>query len=567
MMKKIIHKRISDAIALLQKDGTWPQCSVDTIAVERPKDVTHGDWTTQVAFLLAKPLKKAPYDIAQELAGAMTKGEEIAEIVAQKPGYINIVVSQQYRMRALAAILEQKEAYGKNTLLAGKRVMVEYTQPNPFKPFHIGHLMSNTIGESVSRIIAFCGAKTVRANYQGDVGPHVAKALWGLQKLGYAPDDVEKIGEAYAYGHKMSEEDETAKQEINAINAAVYNRDDATLMEAYEKGRTVTLAQFEKIYEMLGTHFDRYYFESQTWEKGVEIVRGHIGDIFTESDGAIVFEGEQYGLHTRVFITAQGLPTYETKEIGLAFLKNETCPCNTYVVTTAVEQAEYFAVVKKVLSLLDPMFEDALVHVPHGMMQLTTGKMSSRTGNVITGESLLHDAVEVARAKISERVAGAADNRRITDMVAVGGVKFDILKQRAGKNIAYDAHKALSFDGDSGPYIQYTYARCMSVMAKARACGLDGSFDLYDDESVVIARNLVRFGEVVEKACHEYAPHYIAQYVLELAHAYNTFYAHHVIVDEKQPSASQYRIALTQATAHVIKNSMNLLGIRVPEEM
>ncbi len=567
-MKKIIGKKIKESIVQLQKDGVWSEFDVPEIVVERPKDLSHGDWTTNVAFLLAKELKKSPLDVAQELGGALSgEGlENITDITAVQPGYINFTCDRDLHTQELKSIIKVGDEYGKNDTLHGQKVTVEYTQPNPFKPFHIGHLMSNTIGESLSRIIEFSGADVVRANYQGDVGPHVAKALWGLKKLGYDPTDIDKIGEAYAYGHAASEDDEKAKKEIDTINAAVYSESDPELMKIYNTGRIKTLERFEELYDILGTKFDRYYFESETWQKGEEIVRAHMGDIFEESEGAIIFDGEKYGLHKRVFITTQGLPTYEAKELGLTFLKKEKDPSDVYLVTTAVEQDEYFKVVTKALELIDESFVGKLKHISHGMMQLSSGKMSSRKGNVITGESLIMDAQKVAAEKMSERAENDVAQDTI-NMIAVAGLKFSILKQRAGKNIVYDADTALSFDGDSGPYVQYTYARCQSVIAKAQKNNMQPAFIHACEGSIVVEKILTQFEEVVEYANKEYAPHHIANYLLDLVHAYNSYYADNIIVDVEEQDISEYRLAVTVATAQVIKNGMMLLGIRVPEKM
>lgn len=567
-MIQIIRKKIRESIVQLQTEGVWSEFDVPKIVVERPKDLSHGDWTTNVAFLLAKELKKSPFDVAQELGDALDNGdlENITDIVVIQPGYINFTCNRNVHTQELKNIITVGDEYGKNDSLHGQKITVEYTQPNPFKPFHIGHLMSNTIGESLSRIIEFSGADVVRANYQGDVGPHVARALWGLKKLGYEPTNINKIGEAYAYGHAAAENDEEIKKEIDAINTAIYNESDPELMAIYSVGRAKTLERFEELYGILGTKFDRYYFESDTWKKGEEIVRAHIGDIFEESEGAIIFDGEKYGLHKRVFITTQGLPTYEAKELGLAFLKKEKDPSDIYVITTAVEQDEYFKVVKKALELVDESFVGKMRHVSHGMMQLSSGKMSSRKGNVITGESLIEDAQKVAAEKMSERAENDVAQDMV-NMIAVAGLKFSILKQRSGKNIVYDADTALSFDGDSGPYVQYTYARCQSVITKAQQNNIQPAFTHACEESIVIEKILTQFEEVVEYASKEYAPHHIANYLLDLVHAYNSYYANNVIVDIEKQDISEYRVAITVATAQVIKNGMMLLGICVPEKM
>lgn len=567
-MKDVIIQLVSDGISELQNNDVWSNFVVSNIVVERPSDMSHGDWTTNVSFIIAKELKKSPFEIAQELSEVLAQNnvKNIASVEAVQPGYINFMLDRRVLVQELDNIITMGDAYGSNDSLKDKKITVEYTQPNPFKPFHIGHLMSNTIGESLAQIVEFSGASVVRANYQGDVGPHVAKAIWGLQKLNYDPADMANIGEAYVYGHAAATDDEQAKKEIDKINAAVYHKSDEEIMKIYEIGRTKTLEHFEEIYKILGTKFDVYYFESEVWQRGEEIVRENMGKIFEDSEGAIIFDGEKYDLHKRVFITSKGLPTYEAKEMGLAFLKKETNPSDTYIVTTAVEQDEYFKVVKKALELIDESFVGKIQHVSHGMMQLASGKMSSRKGNVITGESLIIDAQEIAKEKMSDRALGDT-SEDIINAIAVAGIKFNVLKQRAGKNITYDPDIALSFDGDSGPYVQYTYARCQSIKTKAKENNIVAKCINPGDDSVDIEKILTQFPEVVERAEIEYAPHHIANYLLELVHAYNSYYADNIIVDVDYVERSEYRIAVTAAVAQVIKNGMNLLGIQVPEKM
>ncbi len=567
-MKKIVEEMINDAIIRLQESGNWNSFDVPLIIVDRPKSIVHGDWTTNVCFILAKILQRSPLIIMEELSAELhvEKNNFIESITAISPGYINFSLQQSVLIEELQKINEKNDSYGNNNALNGQAIMIEYTQPNPFKPFHIGHLMSNTIGESLSRIIAFSGANVIRANYQGDVGPHVAKSLWAIQKFGYDITNIDEIGKAYAKGHVAYETDETAKKEIHAINKAIYTCSNDDLMRLYAIGRSRTLERFEEIYAILGTKFDVYYFESDTWKRGERIVREHMGDIFEESEGAIIFDGEKYGLHKRVFITTQGLPTYEAKDVGLAMIKKETYPSDQYIITTAVEQEEYFKVIKKAIELIDPSFTGKLTHIAHGMMQLTTGKMSSRKGNVITGESLITDAQTVAKAKMSERAMDDMQDATV-NMIAVAGIKFNILKQHTGKNIMYDAQSALSFDGDSGPYVQYTYARCRSVITKAQNEKIVPHWSESCKNSVELERTLVQFPEVVLRASQDHAPHYIANYVIDCARLFNAFYATTTIIDKSDSQKTAYRVAVTMATAQIIKNSLYLLGIQTPEKM
>ncbi|MDZ4227265.1 MAG: arginine--tRNA ligase, partial [Patescibacteria group bacterium] len=374
------------------------------VPLEHPSELQNGDYSTSVAMQYTKEANVAPRNLAEKLVAALGAIDGVAKTEIAGAGFINFYLAPQ----ALAASLEKARAedmWGANETLERKKIMVEYTDPNPFKEFHIGHLMSNAIGESLARLLEFSGAEVKRANYQGDIGPHVAKAIWGLRKLGLDASLPASLGKAYAAGANAYEEDEAAKAEIDAINKKIYDHSDAGIGALYATGREASLKHFEDIYGTLGTKFDYYFFESVTAPKGMEIVHAH-GDVFEESDGATVYKGEKDGLHTRVFLTSQGLPTYETKDLGLAELKAETWPFDESITVTAHEQGGYFAVVLAAMKKVMPEIAAKIKHVSHGMMRFAEGKMSSRTGNVVTGESLLRELTEAAKRRASESRAG-----------------------------------------------------------------------------------------------------------------------------------------------------------------
>ncbi len=550
-----IRTKIAEALGGLGV-GVAPQ----DVPLEFPADMAHGDYASGIALGKAKEAGTNPRALAEKLVAAMGAIEGVEKIEIAGPGFINFTLMPNAVARVVAAAA--KTGWGRGQSYTGRTIMVEYTQPNPFKPFHIGHLMSNAIGESVSHLIEYAGAKVIRANYQGDVGPHVAKCLWGVQKLGADVRDADELGRAYAYGAAAYEDSPEAKAEIDAMNKQIYAHTDPALDALYNAGRTASLEHFEVLYKILGTHFDHYFFESETAPKGEEIVRTH-PEVFVPSDGALVFKGEEHGLHTRVFITSHDTPTYEAKEIGLETLKQELYPqADTFIITTAVEQKEYFAVVKAALNLVAPEIARKLVHISHGMMRFASGKMSSRKGNVITGESLLTSLIEVARERAKD--SRSTHPEALAKDVAVAGIKFQILRGAAGKDIVYDEDRALSLEGDSGPYLQYTYARTQAVLQKAAAAGIALVVDAAASPAP-IARLLVRFPAIAERAAREYAPHHIAQFLLELAGAFNSWYAQEQILDGTP--AATHKLALTAAVGTTLRDSLLLLGIPAPEKM
>ncbi|MDD5720866.1 MAG: arginine--tRNA ligase [Candidatus Pacebacteria bacterium] len=534
-----------------------------------PKDLKNGDYT------FISSLENAKESLEKLEKNKLPEIEKI-EMVGR---FINFHLSRKFFANRVEEILNNPEDFGKNNSLEGKKIMVEYTDPNPFKPFHIGHLMSNAIGESISRLVEFSGAKIARANFQGDLGLHVAKAIYGLMdneklqsKAGSNALQASNIGKAYARGAELYEIDEEIKKEIDEINKKLYikedDKKDKKITEIYEWGFRVTMETFEDLYKMLGTKFDFYFLESVMADIGREIVNANMG-IFEESDGAIVFKAEKYDskLHTRVFITSAGLPTYETKDLGLAEEKFKTFPdMDLSIMVTANEQKDYMRVVMKAISLINKEHAEKMKHITHGMMRLPTGKMGSRKGNVITGESLLNDARDAILEKMTNRDFSPQEEEKVANDVSVSALKYSILKQGIGGDIIYDFEKSISFEGDSGPYLQYAYARANSILEKAQKENILPDPHAFGEEIFEVEKLLYKFPEIVFRSAKEYEPHYIANYLIEVARAFNSFYGNTVIVN-KEDSSSGYKISLTYAFSFVMKNGLYLLGITAPKKM
>ncbi len=579
---------------------------LDKITLEHPGDISHGDYATNVAFqALRKQAIEATKDFktniktTEVVGGVSTKEEvaswgnpkELAEVIAKKileqkpeflssvsvagPGFINFTLSKKYLSDTIIHIIENPSDWGKTNVYAGKKVMVEYTQPNPFKPFHIGHLMSNAIGESISRLVEFSGAQTVRANYQGDVGLHVAKAIWGIQKRGSPPEgstisaQAKYIGDCYSYAANLYETNDMVKAEIDIINKKVYDRSDKNINDIYDWGRKVTLNAFEELYTILGTKFDYYFFESEMGDRGKQIIQENIGKVFTESDGAIIFKGEEYDptLHTRVFVSSLGLPMYEAKELGLTITKFEKENPDISITTTAVEQKEYMRVVTKAVSLLHKEYADKMRHITHGMMRLVGGKMASRKGNVITGESLIQETFEEIRQKVQTLRGENSLKESDIERIGIAALKYSILRSSLESDIVYDEEKSISFEGDSGPYLQYASTRAKSVLEKAEKESLyPGPNISQNDEVTLLERKIYLFPEIVERSATLFEPHHIVTYLTELASVFNSYYAHEQIIHSDN-SGTPYRLALVKATYQTIKNGLWLLGISLPEKM
>lgn len=559
-MEDVITTAVAEAI---EKLGIEPT----DFMVENPSDISNGDYACNVAMVLAKSLGKAPRLVAEEIAAVLAgQIEYVEKIVIAGPGFINFYLARDFFTAETTRIISLGENWGKNDSLTGEIVVIEYTSPNLFKPLHIGNLVGNIIGESFARLFEFNGATVKRFNYPSDIGLTVAKGVWGLKNLQGNPKEIMALGEAYRTGNKAYEAGGAEAEEIKTINTALYQNSDPELSELREVGIATSRTHLNELLRLLGTTFDVEITESEASQPGAAIVRSAIGTTFKESDEAVVYEGEKVGLHTRVFLNSKGLPTYEAKDVGHFALKQKAEPnWNHSVIVTGNEQTEYFKVVFAVLHELFPEIEGrTLEHIPTGFLTLTTGKMSSRLGNVLTGESLLGELQEAAKERA---VSTRTDNTDVlAEEIAVAALKYQILKHGVGSNIIFDKEKAISFEGDSGPYLQYTYARIGSVLEKARAAGLSTSSKQTPEVPYEIEHVLYRFESVVVDALRERAPQQLVVYLTELAGLFNTFYAHEKIADADDEFAP-YKMAIAEAVAISLKNGLWALGIKAPERL
>lgn len=537
--------------------------------VENPADISNGDYSTNIAMALSKELGRSPSEIADGIIDSLNKKsiKEFSKIEKAGPGFINFFLSDDYVRQEIT-----KPSF-KNDSLKGKKMLLEFTDPNPFKQFHIGHLMTNTVGESLSRIFEANGADVKRLCYQGDTGLHVAKAIWGITKhKDFFPQDQDSLedkakylGDSYVYGSNQYEEDSNAKDEIDELNKILFeNKDvDIELQTYYAKGRKWSLEYFDKMYAILGTKFDKFYLETQSAPIGLEIIKENTGKVFKESEGAIIYEGEQDGLHTRVFVNSKGVPTYETKDLGLMLLKEKDFKYDQSLIITGNEQDQYFKVVFAAMSKVHPEIVKKSKQMSHGMLRFSTGKMSSREGNIITAEEMINQVRGMVEEKIRDRDLSIDENKEIQDKVSISAIKYSILKQSIGKDIIFDFEKSISFEGDSGPYIQYAYTRAKSILDKA---GSIKKGDAKDWGTIELERLIIQYKDILNKALEDLAPQHLVTYLTKLAGEFNSFYANEKILDESDEN-SGYKLQITKAVQETLKEGLNVLGIDVPSKM
>lgn len=540
LMKQEIIKKIEE---VLKEEGVKdPKVNLVPSAY-----LDKADYSTNVAMVYAKEIDNTPMYLAERIKSHL-ESQNIFGITIAQPGFINFFFDKEYYANALFKPTENENIF------SGKTFVVEHTQPNPFKEFHIGHLMNNTIGESIKRIFVAGGAEVKTATYHGDVGLHVAKAVWAIKQ------NVD-FKDAYAKGHSAYEDNEESKKEIIEINKKIYDKSDSKINEIYQNGRKASFEYFETIYRKLDSDFDAHFYESESGEIGKQIVLDNLGKVFEEGEGgAVIFKGEEFEpkTHTRVFLNSDKLPTYEAKEVGLAKIKKDKWKYDESVTVTANEQDSFFKVVEVAIGEVFPELKGKLHHLSHGMLKLPSGKMSSRTGTIISAESLINQVKDKVRERIDDDV--------IAEQIAIGAIKYSILRQAIGGDIIFDFDKSISFEGDSGPYLQYSVVRAHSLLKKAE--GVVSVSDKLPEnwETTNLEKLLERFTSVVEKAGREYAPHHIATYLIELSGEFNSFYASNRIIAESD-TGSSYRLAITRSFAETMTQGLFLLGIKVPARM
>lgn len=525
-------------------------------------DEQFGDYSTNVAMQLGGKLHKNPREIAVALASKLHGQEGIAEVNIAGPGFINFKLTDE----ALLKTMNQKPA----KIYEGKTVVAEYSDPNPFKVLHAGHVYTTVVGDAIANLLGSSGAKVHRVNFGGDVGLHVGKTMWSiLKKLGGEnPEKLSEIPENeragwlaqnYIEGTAAYDENEQAKEEIMALNKRVYqlhadNDHESPFAQIYWTCREWSYQAFDAFYARLGTKLEKYYPESEVADLGLKTVKEHIGGVFEESEGAVIFKGEKYGLHTRVFINKQDLPTYEAKDVGLIIKKDQDYHFDKSVVVTGNEQQEYMAVVLKAIEQFLPELAKNTIYIPHGMVKLARNvKMSSRKGNIVRATEVLDITAEAIKTS----------GRDPNDITVLGAIKYSFLKSRLGGDLMYDPKESVSLEGNSGPYLQYAHARARNILAKVGEAKEPNDAQL-DENERSLARKISEYAEVIEKATAELMPHHVATYLYELSQAFNRFYEKSRVIGDARQGL---RLKLVGAYADVLKSGLTLLGISAPDKM
>jgi arginyl-tRNA synthetase len=541
--------------------------STDASVILTRPDEQFGDYATNVALQLAGSLGKNPREVAEQIAEKLRETGEYAEVTIAGPGFINI------RLSDAALLTAAKRELGGYT--AGQNIVLEYSCPNAFKELHTGHLYQTIFGDILARILMVGGATIHRTSFGGDVGLHVAKCLWGMRaELGgeypeklaaISSDTFERsrwISACYVKGAAAYEEDEMAKAEIDELNKTIYgyhdkNDHESPLAKIYWETRQWSFDYFDAFYKTIEVEPLHYYPESATAPTGLEVVREQLakGNL-KESEGAVVFEGdESKHLHTRVFITSKGLPTYETKDIGVIWQEKADYNFDHRILITGNDQKEYMRVVFAAAETFRPELAGVMTHLTNGLVRFADGKkMSSRLGNVTRAV----DVIDAVREKVAELVEDDA----LIEPVTLGAIKYVFARYKFGGDIAFDIEETVSLQGNSGPYLQYAHARARSILTKTTLTPALPS-QLEADERA-LALKLGEYAEATERAGIEYAPHIICQYLYELSQVFNRFYEKNRVIGHEREAE---RLVLVELYASHLKAGLGLLGITAPEKI
>ena len=594
-----IEKIIASAVANAVKELYGVDTPADKIVPQATRREFEGNLTV-VVFPWTKAAGKAPEAVGEEIGNYLVAHEDAVAAFNVVKGFLNIVIKPSYWNTVLAHITDTAD-YGvvkadDNSPL----VMVEYSSPNTNKPLHLGHVRNNLLGYSLSRILEACGNRVVKTNIVNDRGIHICKSMLAWKKWGEGatPQSTGKkgdhlIGDFYVlfdkhYKEQVKELMAQGMSEDEAKNAAplmeearemlrLWEKKDPEVRALWEKMNAWVYDGFDKTYQRMGVGFDKIYYESETYLEGKEKVLEGVekGIMYRKDDGSVWADLTGDGLDHKLLLRSDGTSVYMTQDIGTAKLRYQDYPIDKMIYVVGNEQNYHFQVLALLLDKLGFKWGKDLVHFSYGMVELPEGKMKSREGTVVDADDLMEEMVSTAREVSAQlgKLDGLSEQEidNIVEMVGMGALKYFLLKVDPRKNMTFNPKESIDFNGNTGPFIQYTYARIRSVLRRAAEEGLDAATDYSavepNDKETALVQRLADFPSVVQEAGRAYSPALIANYTYDLVKEYNQFYHDCSILREENAAVRAMRLELSRQTARVIKTAMSLLGIEVPERM
>ncbi|HLC74623.1 MAG TPA: arginine--tRNA ligase [Candidatus Nanoarchaeia archaeon] len=522
-------------------------------------------------YVLAKVQKKSPVQIAQQLA-SMALPAGIREIKAVGP-YINFFVDNAaFAAEVLPAVRKQTDKYG-----AGREsstILIEYCGPNTNKPLHLGHLRNMAIGGALCRLHSFLGNDVKPVNIVNDRGVHICQSMLAYDKWGKGKKPDKKsdhfVGDYYVLFAQQLQKNPELEKDVQDL-LLKWERGDKEVRALWKKMNGWVLKGFAETYKRFGVSFDKEYFESNLYEQGKEVAfEGLKNGVFIKDDKkSIVAPLESYGLSNKVVLRGDGTSVYITQDMYLAEERFKDFAYDKMLYVVASEQKLHFQQLFKILELLQRPFAKRLVHVSYGLVNLPSGRMKSREGTVVDADDIIDEVVALARKEVDSRYPALAAKVRSYRAEAIGlaAIKFYLLKTDAVRDIVYNPEESLHFEGETGPYLQYTHARACSILRKAGNAGKKLKFELlHEAQEQLLVQLISSFPEAVGNAAHEYKPHLLCRHLLDIAQAFNDFYHHHTVISENKELMG-VRLVLVDCVRQVLKNGLKLLGIEALEEM
>ncbi|MGM9847233.1 MAG: arginine--tRNA ligase [Muribaculaceae bacterium] len=593
-LNKILQTAVSKAVKELYGIDAAPE----TIVLQSTRKDFEGNLSV-VVFPWVKAAKKAPEAVANEIGEWLVKNEKVVERFNSVKGFLNLVICPTYWNSVLADI-DKAEDYGKTKATENSPlVMVEYSSPNTNKPLHLGHVRNNLLGFSLAEILKACGNKVVKTNIVNDRGIHICKSMLAWKKWGEGatPESTGKkgdhlIGDFYVLFDKhykaelkeltakgMTEEEaEKASPLMQEAREMLrkWEQKDPEIRSLWEMMNSWVYAGFDETYKRMGVDFDKIYYESNTYLEGKEKVLEGLekGIMYRKEDGSVWADLTDAGLDHKLLLRSDGTSVYMTQDIGTAKLRYQDYPIDKMIYVVGNEQNYHFQVLSLLLDRLGFKWGKDLVHFSYGMVELPEGKMKSREGTVVDADDLIDDMVKTAKVVSAElgKLDGLTENEvnEICETVGLGALKYFLLKVDPRKNMTFNPKESIDFNGNTGPFIQYTYARIRSVLRKAAETGVavtDFSAVVPNEKETALIQTLSDFPATVAEAGRSYSPALIANYTYELVKQYNQFYHDYSILREEDAAIRSLRLTICSVTAKVIKTAMSLLGINVPERM
>ena len=564
--KKTIAKAIAEVVNIDEKE-------LETY-IEIPKDANNGDYAFP-CFKLAKELKKAPPMIANDIKNNIKIDEEIIEKVEVAGGYLNFYIQQSLIVKDVLEEIANYDEYGKSEIGKGKNIIVEYSAPNIAKPFHIGHLRTTLIGNSLYRIYKYLGYHTIGINHLGDYGTQFGKMIeaykmWG-EEYDLSVDPINKLMDMYVRINELCKKDEKVLERCRE-NFRLLEAKDQYCVDLWNKFKDLSMVEFNKIYDILNVKFDSYKGESFYADKMDEVIEKlDEKGVLIESEGAKIVDLTDVGIDTPCIVQkANGSSIYATRDLAAIMYRAKTYDFDKCLYVVAYEQNLYFKQIFAVARyLVDEKYVKGLKHVSYGMVNLPTGKMSTRLGNVVKIEDLINETIEKAKEIIIEKNPELENKEEVAKKVGVGAIVYNTLSTTTIKDQIFDWDTALNFQGETGPYIQYTYVRTKSVLEKAGYMPKieEVKFDnLLDEASKNCIKLIYNFENILVQVTEKEEPSILSRYLIDLAKAFSNFYNDNkILVEDKE--IQNARVYLTYAVGKVLKIGAKLLGIEMPDKM